>query len=157
MLRSICVTVAGAAVLLTGGGSAGAAAPSAVMAPGACSGVLRVDGFAFSPAAVLAGGSSTAVLTATNCTAQAQTVTEQWTGRFSSLTSTGVPVGCPVIDPLLRSRVFAARSQATSSTTYVIPTGCAAGQLTVTVQLTQGGTVLGTASAVLAIDGPTPA
>ena len=156
MLRSICVTAAGATVLLTGVGPAWAAAPSSATPPSACSGVLRVDGFVFSPATVLPGGSSTAALTATNCTAQAQTVTEQWTGRFSSLTSTGVPVGCPVIDPLLRSQVFAADAQATSSTTYVIPTGCAADQLTVTVQLAQGGTLLGTATAVLTIDGPTP-
>lgn len=154
MLRRICVTVAGAAVLLVGSGSAWAAGPAGAAGPSACSGVIRIDGLAFSPVAVAPGGSATAVLTATNCTAQAQAVTEQWTGDFSSLSGTGVPAGCPVIDPLLFPRTFPAGSQATSATTYTVPVGCTADRLTVTVRLTQGATVLGTAGATLIIDQP---
>lgn len=152
MLRSICVTAAGAAVLLTGGGSAWAAAPSPAPSVSACSGVVEVDGFAFTPAAVLPGGDSAAVLAVTNCTAQAQTVSEQWTGRFSSLTGTGIPAGCPVIDPLPRSQALPAHTEETTATTYTVPAGCTADRLTVTVQLSQDGTPLATASAVLTIN-----
>lgn len=148
-----CLTAAaaaGAAVLVAGGGQAMAAG---TLSPTPCATAteIRIDGLAFNPPQVFPGKSSTATLTATNCTAASQTVAEQWSGTWLSATSSGIPSGCPVIDPLLRSVVFAPHQQVATSTTYTVPAGCTADALRVTVRLTQGGTLLGQRSADLII------
>lgn len=150
MLNRVSAMVAGIAVgatMFLGGGVASAAVPSS----GTCSGVVGVDGFGFSPAVVAPGESSAATLTATNCTALPQTVSETWAGRYSSSTGTGVPAGCPIIDPLLRGVTFAPHASAATSTTYLALPGCTADRLTVTVTLSQGGVQLGRVSADLLI------
>jgi hypothetical protein len=147
---------AGGAILLAGAGpanAAGAAVPAypAPPQPSLCSGVLRVDSFAFDPPSVSAGGSSAAALTVRNCTGQTQAVTETWTGRFSTDTGTGIPPGCPALDPLPRPVTLAPRQRNTTATTYIAFASCAATHLTVTVTITQGATQLARTSAVLTI------
>lgn len=154
ILASVTAAVAaGAAALLTAG-PAVAAAPATVP-PTTCSGVVRIDGFAFDPPEIAPGGSSTATLAATNCTASSQTVSETWYGTWlSSSGTTGIPSGCPAIDPLPRTVAFAPhQSLGTSSAWYVFP-GCTANGLRLTVRITQGPTLLGQAVADLKIDQP---
>ncbi|MYS19744.1 hypothetical protein GA0115240_11267 [Streptomyces sp. DvalAA-14] len=149
-LLAILTAAAGGAALLAA--AAPAAAHAAVPLPSTCSGVLRVNGFAFDPATVPAGGSAAAALTATNCTGQSQAVTETWTGRFGvDPGSGGIAPGCPVLDPFPRTVTFGPHERITTSTTYTTFAGCTATRLTVTVTITQGGTQLATVSAVLAI------
>ena len=139
-------------LLTAGAGVATAGVPRAnAPAATACSGTVRITAFAFHPAEVAPGGSSPAALTAKNCTATSQTVSETWYGRFSAPTA-GFPTGCPVLDPFLRSVVLAPRAKVTTTTTYSVPTGCTATQLAVTVTVTdQTGTVLAQQTADLRI------
>ncbi|WP_327286825.1 hypothetical protein [Streptomyces sp. NBC_01198] len=152
-LFAIPATAAGVAVLLAAGSAAPAAARPSSPPPSICSGVLRVNSFAFDPPSVFAGKSSAAALTATNCTGQSQAVAETWTGRFSSDSSsgTGIPPGCPVLDPYPRPVTFGPHERVTTSTTYTTFAGCTATRLTVTVTITQGGTQLARRSADLVI------
>ncbi|MFC1418850.1 hypothetical protein [Streptacidiphilus cavernicola] len=154
--RTSRVLATGAAcltLLLSGAGVASAGVPSAGTGAGtACSGTVRITAFAFQPPEAAPGGSSTATLTAKNCTATSQTVSETWYGRFSGPT-TGIPTGCPVLDPFLRPVTLAPHAKATTSTGYNVPTGCTATQLAVTVSITNAtGTVLAQQTADLLID-----
>ncbi|MEV6010506.1 hypothetical protein AB0M29_27275 [Streptomyces sp. NPDC051976] len=150
-LSALLAAAAGATVLLAGGPVA-AAAPAAVTAPPAtCSGVVRINSLAFSPAQVAPGQTSQAALTATNCTGVTQAVTETWTARWGADASGGVPQGCPILDPFLRSVSFAPYTRVTTSTGYLVLSGCTADRLTVTVTLRQGTTLLGQRSADLVI------
>jgi len=145
MLGAACL---GAVLATTGTASA---APTASGSPVSCAEVILVDSFAFQPAQVLPGQSSTATLTATNCTGASQTVTETWYGRFLG-PSTGIPAGCVAIDPFERSVEFAAHTEVSTATGYLVPTGCTATELAVTVTITgQDGTVLAQPTAYLAI------
>ena len=153
----LVAAAAGATVLLAGGGPASAAASPSVVSPAdSCSGPIgigiKIDSFAFQPAVVRPGMSANAVLAATNCTTVPRTVNETWTGRFSTLTGTGLPEGCPVIDPLVRTVNFAPNAQVTTTTGYLVPAGCTADRLTVTVTMSQNGVQLAQQSAVLTID-----
>ncbi|GAA1253738.1 hypothetical protein GCM10009665_50510 [Kitasatospora nipponensis] len=154
MLRRLSFATAAAAAstaLLAGAGPAMAAAdPAASATARACSGVVQINSLAFQPAQVSPGQGSTATLTATNCTGQAQTVSETWYGRFTSATG-GFPQGCPVVDPFLRTVAFAAHQRVAASTSYLVLAGCQASAFTVTVTLSQNGVQLGQASAVLTI------
>jgi hypothetical protein len=144
---------AGAGLLMAGGGAAAADTPTAAAHPAhaACSGVIRVDSFAFDPAQITRGGTATASLTATNCTRQSRAVTAAWSGRYSSASSPGIPQGCPAIDPLPRPTTFAPHERATTSMSYLTFSGCLADKLTVTVVITQGGVQLALVKADLAI------
>jgi hypothetical protein len=148
---------AGSAVLLAGAATpAGAASVSAhpdALRPSYCSGVLRVNSFAFTPWAVGIGQSSSAALSVTNCTWGTQTVIETWTGHFSSNIDPGIPPGCPALDPLPRSVTLAPHEQVTTSTTYNVFPWCTASHLTVTVTISQGSTELARTSADLTIIG----
>lgn len=152
------VAAAGAAVLLTGGGPAVADSPSPVTPPPTtCTGVIRINSFVFDPAQVFAGKPSTGTLTATNCTGQSQAVTETWSGRYLSSTTTGFPAGCAAIDPLPRGVTFAPHARVATSTTYATFPSCTADIMRITVNITQAGTLLGTATADLTIlHTPTP-
>ncbi|WUH94908.1 hypothetical protein OG900_35365 [Streptomyces sp. NBC_00433] len=161
MPRRLPVLVTAAAALataaaVTAGGPAAAAAPPAPASrtPCATASVIRVDSFAFDPAAVPAGGSSAATLTATNCTGQSQAISETWSGRFLSDTSTGYPTGCPVYDPLPRSVTFAPHARVSTTTTYLTFAGCTADRLRVTVSVSRGGVVLTSTTADLLIERP---
>jgi hypothetical protein len=63
---------------------------------------IELDGFAFAPPEVTPGNFATADLITTNCTSGTLTTEEEWTGQWLPLTGTGLPAGCPVIDPLIR-------------------------------------------------------
>ncbi|WP_333770892.1 hypothetical protein [Streptomyces sp. IBSBF 2435] len=154
MLRRLSALVTAAAAVATAtvvsaGGPAAAATPPP--APCATSSVVRVDGLAFDPASVPAGGTSTATLAATNCTGQSRTISETWVGRFLSGTSTGIPAGCPVIDPLPRSVTFAPYAQVSTAGSYLVLAGCTADRLRLTVTLSQGGVQLASRTADLLI------
>ena len=150
--RALTTGAAALGLLVGAGGVAAAGAPAATAAtPLSCSGVVQINAFAFTPAQVLAGQSSTASLTARNCTAKSQTVNEMWYGRFSNA-STGIPAGCPVLDPFIRSVSIAAHAKTTTATTYTVNSGCTATQLAVTVTISaQDGTVLAQRTANLRI------
>jgi hypothetical protein len=157
-LFAVLTAASGGAVLLAGAGPAGAAAPGSARPdsppPSICSGVLRVNGFVFDPPSILVGKSSAAALTVTNCTRQSQAVTEAWTGRFGgdSSSGTGIPPGCPGLDPLPRPVTLGPHERVTTTTTYMAFTGCTATRLTVTVVITQGGIQLARKSTDLVID-----
>lgn len=152
---SALVTAAAAvatAAAVSAGGPAAAAAPPTTGAPCASAAtVIRIDGLAFDPPSVPAGGTSTATLTATNCTGLDRTVSETWAGRFLSGSSTGYPAGCPAIDPLPRSVTFAPHEQVATSTGYLVFPGCTADRLRLTVTVSQGGVPLASRTADLLI------
>jgi hypothetical protein len=155
--KASAAVAACAALLLAGGGAtanaatvgtAGSAGPAVA---GLCNGGIRVNSFAFSPPAVTAGQGSAANLVITNCSGNAQSLTETWYGRFSGA-GTGIPTGCPVLDPFLRTAVLAPHSVVSASTFYSTFAGCTATQLSVTVTITgPTGTVLAQPVAVLRI------
>ena len=151
---TVTAVAAGVTMLLAGGGPASADAPLPATPPtSTCSGTvgIAIDGLAFDPPAVLPGATSDATLTATNCTDLSQSVTETWTGRFSSASGTGIPEGCPVIDPLARPVTFAPHEQVQTDTSYLVFAGCTADRLTVTVTISQNGVQLAQQSADLVI------
>jgi hypothetical protein len=120
-----------------------------------CSGVVRITQLTFDPTAVTPGETSTASLTAVNCTGAAQQTTATWFGRFLG-PGTGIPSGCPVIDPLPQQADFAPYGSYQGSVGYLVPASCTADDLAVTVQLAQGGTILAEKTADLAIVHTTP-
>ena len=126
-----------------------AASVAASHAP-TCSGVIQITRLAFAPPAVTPGGTSTANLAARNCTGTSQQTTAVWLGRFVG-PAAGIPPGCPAIDPLPLSASFAPHAQLRSSVGYLVPSGCTATQLQVTVEIEQGGTVLAERTADLGI------
>lgn len=156
-------TIGTAAALLTASASlalaTGTASAAASAGTGAAvcstSSVVVIDGFAFSPATVARGQSSAATLAAHNCTGTSQTVSETWYGKFVSGTGTGIPAGCPVLDPFLRSVTFGPHAAVTTSTVYSTFAGCTATGLQITVKLASStGAALGQATATLNIVPP---
>jgi hypothetical protein len=146
--------MAAAAALTAAGVQAAAAAPGAATPPTGCTGVVRIDALALDPAHVPAGGSATATLVATNCTGQTQNVSETWAASWVSAGTTGIPAGCPVIDPLSRQASFAPYARAAASTGYLVFAGCTADALRLTVTLSRSGVVIARAGATLGIDHP---
>jgi hypothetical protein len=152
------LAASGTAVALT---LAAAATATAATAPGASAAVcatsfpIVVDGFAFAPSSVPPGGSATADLITTNCSALAVATTEMWTGQWLPLDATGAPpAGCPVIDPLLRAVDYTPGEEVAVNATYTVPVGCRAAELVVTVRITTASGASATTSAVLRIDQP---
>jgi hypothetical protein len=142
VLTAATVLIAPAALLAGLPGSAAAAsAGSGGTVPPACTGVIQIQKFAFDPAAVAAGGSSTATLVARNCTAQTQDTTETWFGSFVDAAGT-LPPGCPVIDPLAKPADFAPNGEVTASVGYLVFSGCEATELQITVRITSSAGVL---------------
>lgn len=157
-------TLGAAAALLTASASLAFAAGTAsasvsaagAPAPAACTTTvpIQVAGFSFNPGTVARGQSSTATLTLHNCTSQTQQLSETWYGRYLG-SSTGIPAGCPVIDPFLRSVSLPPFATASSSTTYSTFAGCAATALQITVNISNSaGTQLAQAVATLNIVAP---
>jgi hypothetical protein len=126
--------IAGGGLMATAGGGTAVAQASACPTPG----VIEITSFAFNPSAVTPGGSSTATLTAQNCTAQTVQASETWSGQFAG-PSTGTPgsppPGCPVIDPVALAVTFPPNGSVTSSVGYSVPSSCTATQLIVTVDI----------------------
>jgi hypothetical protein len=154
-LRSMMTTAAAAAVLLVSGATAASAAvavphPASPLACTTAAATLQVNSFSFVPSKVSPGDDSAAVLVASNCTELALTTSQAWAGVW--LTATGTTTAaCPAIDPLTQSVTYAAEQQRSTSTTYLVPVGCNATSLKITVTITSDGTQLATASAVLTI------
>lgn len=138
LLAAAAVLTVPTTLLLAGSGAAAASAvPAASTGPAVCSttAVIQITAFAFSPPQVTRGQSATANLTALNCTGATQQTNETWYGRFIG-PGPGIPPGCPVIDPLLRPVTFAPHAQVTTSTSYLVFSGCTATQLAITVNIT---------------------
>jgi MFS family permease len=155
-LRSVMTTAAAAAVLLLSGATAASAAvgtphPASPLACTSSAATLQVNSFGFVPSQVGPGDDSAAVLVASNCTELALATSQAWTGVWVTPTGTPASAVCPAIDPLTQSVAYAAEQQRSTSTTYLVPVGCNASGLKITVTITSGGTQLATASAVLSI------
>ena len=159
-LRIAALLLAGPAALGLGLAASGPAAAAAgadarAAAPEACTTTTAIElgGFAFAPSEVTPGNSATADLITTNCTGAALATEEEWTGQWLSPTGTGLPSGCPVIDPLVREVTYAAGQELAENTTYEVPVGCQAAELAVTVRIsTSTGTDVLTATADLRIE-----
>jgi hypothetical protein len=112
---------------------------------------IELNSFAFVPAEVAPGGQSAAILVTTNCTNVSVSTTQTWLGQWLSASGTGIPSGCPVIDPLARSAVYSPGQERVDDTEYTVPSGCTANALKVTVRVASGGTTILTATATLLI------
>lgn len=148
MVRRILATAATAALSLAALSLAAALVPgaaSAATAAPACSGVISIGQFAFSPPSVPAGQTSTLSLTAQNCTGQTVQGQIIWFGRYT-WAGQGIPPGCPAIDPLAQPYTIAPQGSYTNDSQRgdTIP-GCQATGLQVTAQFTVNG-VSGTAA-----------
>ena len=141
--------------ITTGMVAAGGVASASAAAPAACSGVIQISRLAFVPPAIAPGQSSTAELTARNCTGQTQRTTVTWLGRFLG-PGGGFPAGCPVIDPLAQPATFAPYGTVSGQVGYLVFAGCTATSLQATVRITgAGGAVLAQRTASLVIVQPT--
>jgi hypothetical protein len=149
-MRRWIVTAVAVAAGLAGAVAIAPAANAASFAPSACTGTVKITSFAFNPATIVAGQSSSAVLSARNCTAQSLQTTTYWYGTWIG-SAPGIPAGCPAIDPLPRPLTFAPRASAGLSTSYLVFAGCTATALQVKVQIVGSVGTLATATATLAI------
>ena len=147
-LIAFAVAIAGGLMAATTDG-ASAAVPNTACATS--SAVVQIESFLFNPASVPPGGMSTATLTVLNCTGQPQVITETWFGRFTG-SGTGIPSGCPVIDPLVMSAALPPYGTGSSHVTYLVPASCTASQLVITVDISgKNGVMLAQGTAVLLI------
>ena len=136
-MRNRARAVAACVMLLVGA--------SIVTGPGAgaipaskCTGVLTISSVAFGPGTVVPGLSSTARLTAMNCTHHTQSFTVTWLGRYVGSDVTG----CPVIDPLAQPISVASRATLRAHLAYTVPKTCAATSLAVTARIAAKGKVV---------------
>lgn len=137
-----------------GGATATAATPATSARPMACvtAGKVKITSLAFVPSAVVPGQSSTATLHARNCTAQTLQTTTDWSAQLTG-SGGGVPAGCPVIDPVSRPATFPPNGTISIAAAYLVPSGCTATALHLTVKVVgSGGVVLATGSATLTIN-----
>src|SRR5580698_2124447 len=140
-------------VIIGSGLTVTAASGTAAASPSACpvSAVIEITSFAFNPPAVVPGRSSTATLTAVNCTDQSQQTSETWSGQWTG-PSTGIPAGCPAIDPVALPVTFPPNGTVSTSVTYSVPSSCTATQLAVTVDIYgNNGVLLAHGTAILQI------
>jgi hypothetical protein len=144
------IVAGGLTVAASASETAVAATPASACA---ASTVIEITSFAFTPPSVTPGHSSTANLTALNCTAQSQQTSEIWSGRYvGSSGGTNPPPGCPIIDPISMAVDFAPHTAVTTSLTYAVPLTCTATDLIVTVNIFgKNGTLLATGTATLVI------
>ena len=155
-IPAVAVALLSAGVVSAGSAEIAAAA-TAPTSPAVCTSaqIIQITQLAFHPPTVTPGQSSSALLSAANCTNQTQQTSVIWSGRFLG-TSTGIPPGCPVIDPIALSMSFAPYAQLTASVGYLVPASCTATDLRVTVQIYKQGALLTQRSADLTIIQPTP-
>jgi len=149
MLRKLLAALAVIApmgLLAAAGAGPAAAQTRAIATQAACSGVVEITHLAFNPATVQPGGTSTAHLTARNCTGESQRASSTWTGIF-----TGNNKGFPVIDPLNEQADFAPYGTVKSKVSYEVPTTCRATYLQITVGISENGTLLAQKTADLTI------
>jgi hypothetical protein len=140
--------IAGGLTAAIGSGTAAAATPAQACA---VSTVIEITNFAFHPPAIPPGQSSTAALTALNCTDQPQQTSEIWSGRFVG-PSGAIPPGCPAIDPIAFAVDFPPNGAVSTSVRYSVPLSCTATQLIVTADIYgTNGVLLAQGTAVLEI------
>jgi hypothetical protein len=161
MFRSAALLLTAPAAMglsLTAAGPAAAAGHPATGCISPATAPIEIDGFAFAPPQVTPGGSSIADLITTNCTAATLTTTEEWTGQWLPLTAAGaIPAGCPVLDPLVRSETYGPGQELAQNTGYLVPVGCEAAELAVTVHISlAAGVPEETATAILVIEHVSP-
>ena len=156
MRRLVGVLLTAAAIMsvVIGGAAAGASTKSAVD-PAVCIGTVQVTSFTFDPSTVSPDERSTATLTVQNCTSTAVSVSGTWFGRFTAPGVTGIPTGCPAIDPIVRQSNIAPNGTATQTLTYSTFAQCTASELDAVVNLSVGGTTVGSFTAPLTIVQPT--
>jgi hypothetical protein len=147
-----------ALMIIVGGGlTVTAVSGTAAASPSACpvSAVIEITSFAFSPPTVVPGQSSTATLTAVNCTDLSQQTSETWSGQWSAPSTSAAPTGCPAIDPFALPVTFPPDGSVSTSETYSVPSSCTATQLIVTVDIRGiDGALLAHGTAVLQIIRP---
>jgi hypothetical protein len=144
-------------VIIGSGLTVTAASGTAAASPSACpvSAVIEITSFAFNPPAVVPGRSSTATLTAVNCTGQSQQTSETWSGQWTGPSTGTPPAGCPVIDPVALPVTFPPNGTVSTSITYSVPSACSATKLTVTSDIYgNNGVLLAHGTAVLQIIRP---
>lgn len=153
MRRLVGVLLTAAAITSIVIGSTAATASTALAAdPAACTGTVQVTSFSFDPATVSPGGGSTATLVLQNCTSTAVSVSTTWFGTFSAPGVSGIPAGCAAIDPLPSTPMtIAANGTLSESQVYSVFAQCTATELDAKVNLSAGGTTVGTFSAPLTI------
>lgn len=158
-LLNTTVTLAaatGMALAFAGSAEAGTAPSHGALSPAAgCSSAstlpIELNSFTFVPATAAPGGQSAAILVTTNCTNLSVATSQTWLGQWLSASGTGIPSGCPVIDPLARAADYSPGQERVDSTGYTVPSGCTANALKVTVRINSGSTTILTASATLSI------
>ncbi|MFC0437653.1 hypothetical protein [Kutzneria buriramensis] len=148
-MRLVAGMVLAALALVAAPANALAAGP----VPPTCTQIVRITGLAFTPPTVAPGGASAANLSLQNCTPGPEVVTATWTGRFVGADG-GIPVGCPVLDPLLQKATLGPYGDFHSAVTYTVPGSCAATQLQVTVRIQQDTRILDQRTAALRITQP---
>ena len=156
MFRKALLT---ALMIIVGSGlTVTAVSGTAVASPSACSvssAVIQITHFAFNPPAVAPGQSSTATLTAVNCTNHTQQTNEILSGQWVGPSAGTPPTGCPIIDPVALPVTFPPNGTISTSTTYTVPASCTATQLIVTVDIDgNNGVLLAHGTAVLQIIRP---
>jgi Cellulose binding domain len=156
-MRRLVGVLLTAAVVASGmiGGTAAAAGTTVAAAPAACTGTVQVTSFTFNPSTVTSGARSTATLTMQNCTSSPVSVSASWYGRFTAPGVTGIPTGCVAIDPVPQQSTIAANGTATQTMSYSTYAQCTASELDAIVNLSAGGTSVGSFTAPLAITQPT--
>jgi len=149
---------AGAAASAAQAPASTASPASGASAPAACSSsqTIQIVDLQFQPPSVAPGGTSQAIATLLNCTAQQQKASTEWLGRWVSA-SGAFPPGCPVIDPLVLGVTLAPHGVASATVGYLVPPSCTASALVVTVEVLQNGTVVAQRSAQLQIIQPATA
>src|ERR1700675_4197982 len=103
MTRRMCLAVVAIALLIGASPTAAGAASNWARQTSSC--VVAISALRFHPRHVAPGGSSVVRLTARNCSHQAQYLTLTWFGRFLG-SETGIPPGCPAIDPVAQPASF---------------------------------------------------
>jgi cellulase/cellobiase CelA1 len=139
-----------------GAGVTGTANAASGTAAADCTGTAQIVSLTLDPPTATQGQTSTATLVAQSCTGQSQPVHVQWYGIFQGSSGTGIPPGCPAIDPFLQYLTLPATGVLTTSFGFQVFTGCTATSLRVTGSLLITGSGTVEQSAVLTITGNTP-
>lgn len=131
------------------------AAPGVAQAAAPCAATVHIVSLTFDPQSVQPGQSSVTTTVVRNCTGQSQSFSVMTTARFLGATS-GIPAGCPVLDPLPPQQVtLAAGDTWTGTIGYSVFSGCSATALEVTARVADPtGAPLDTATADLPITAP---
>jgi hypothetical protein len=145
-LVTATAALAAAAVVTAGGPAAADGTPAS-----GCSSAVRVDGFAFDPPAVVPGGTSTATLSATNCTGSDLVLSELWSYHYvPDPWGPALPV-CATIT-LARAEPIGAYGHLDAAMPFSAdPSPCASHVLEATVSLSVGSLRLGTYAADLQV------